>query len=391
MPLVSEMQHPRSLSFAAQRQVVLLRDTQHLAFAAIAARVRNLVGERPSKNLVREVYRDFARPTGHVQYNYRKCGRGRVKVTKTVTQHLEQLLLRQRRQGPCESDVLRRELLREKGVDLAASTIRKALRQLGYFWLPRSQKRLYSAYDMQRRRDFAAAALRLSPARLREKLAFAMDGVVLSMPPEDATGRANFCKGGGSHMWRKHGEAALPALAGHLGYEKQVPLSRAVPMWGGLSYGGFAIVLFHPQEKLRAEHWAQAVDRGDLARAIQSLRPARAHGPWRVLCDNERFLTSHDSRAAYRRAKITLWQIPPRSPDLNPVERFWAWLRKALRAKDLADLKAGKPPLTKAAFQARVRGICRSARAQRVAKNLATLFRKVCVEVVDKHGAASRL
>ena len=192
MPLVSEMQRPRSLTFAAQRQVVLLRDTQHLAFAAIAARVRNLAGERPSKNLVREVYRDFARPPGHVQQNYRMCGRGRLKVTKTVMDHLEQLLLRQRRQGPCESEVMRRELLRESGVDLAAGTIRKALRQLGHFWLPRSQKRLYSACDMQRRRDFVAAALRLSPARLREKLAFAMDGVVPSTPPEDATGRAIF-------------------------------------------------------------------------------------------------------------------------------------------------------------------------------------------------------
>ena len=54
-------------------------------------------------------------------------------------------------------------------------------------------------------------------------------------------------------MWRKRGEAALPVFslgAGHLGYVKQVPLSLEVPMWGGLSYGGFAPVRFHPQKQL---------------------------------------------------------------------------------------------------------------------------------------------
>ena len=96
-------------------------------------------------------------------------------------------------------------------------------------------------------------------------------------------------------------------------------------------------------------------------------------------------------RNAHRRAKVALWQIPPRSPDLNPVERFWGWLRKALRARDQADLKAKKPPLSKAQFKARVQALCKTKRAQKVAKNCAKVMRKVCLEVVAKGGAASRL
>ena len=84
-----------------------------------------------------------------------------------------------------------------------------------------------------------------------------------------------------------------------------------------------------------------------------------------------------------------MWQIPPKSPDLNPVERFWGWLRKRLVARDRADLKAKRPPLTKTAFRARVAAICKTKHAQKVAKNFAKVLRKVCTAVVAKRGAAS--
>ena len=83
-------------------------------------------------------------------------------------------------------------------------------------------------------------------------------------------------------------------------------------------------------------------------------------------------------------------EYPPRSPDLNPVERIWAWLRKALRSRDQADLAAKRPALTKTAFKARVQAICKTKRAQKVAKKLARMLRTVCQDVVAKQGAASK-
>ena len=71
------------------------------------------------------------------------------------------------------------------------------------------------------------------------------------------------------------------------------------------------------------------------------------------------------------------------------MERFWGWLRKRLVARDRADLKAKRPPLCKAAYRARVASICKSKHAQKVAKNFAKSFPKVCAEVVAKQGAAS--
>ena len=87
---------------------------------------------------------------------------------------------------------------------------------------------------------------------------------------------------------------------------------------------------------------------------------------------------------------MSLWKIPPRSPDLNPIEKFWSWLRKELRRRDLEDYKAKRPCLTKAQYIARVKEVLLTAKAQRAAGNIAGGLRKVCQEVADKSGAAAR-
>ena len=94
------------------------------------------------------------------------------------------------------------------------------------------------------------------------------------------------------------------------------------------------------------------------------------------------------SMAAYRKQKIVIWKVPPRSPDLNPVEQFWSWLRRHLLKLDLADARAKKRSLDKAAYRRRVQAVCSSARANAVAASIAKRFRKTCEEVVRVKGAA---
>jgi hypothetical protein len=256
--------------------------------------------------------------------------------------------------------------------------------------LPRSQKRKYSRADKAARVAFAESVVAMTPREVRAKMSMAMDGVVLSMPPADETGRLNFCRYGENHMWRKRSEACDPQLAGDDAYGKQVPASRAVPMWGGISAHGFAPIVFHTAKKLRTAEWIDAVEGGALQSALASLNPDRRRGPWTVLCDNESFLSTPRSRQAHERARAHMWHIPPRSPDLNPIEKYWAWLRKALLARDLSDAVAKRPVLDKAAYSQRVRAVCRSQRAQAVAAACAKSLRKTCAEVIRNKGAATR-
>ena len=85
-----------------------------------------------------------------------------------------------------------------------------------------------------------------------------------------------------------------------------------------------------------------------------------------------------------RLALATLWNLPAKSPDLNPVEMFWSWLRRKLRAMDLADLRKKRRPLGKTAYTVRVKSVMRTQRAQTVAKGFAKAFRKACRQVVSR-------
>ena len=78
-----------------------------------------------------------------------------------------------------------------------------------------------------------------------------------------------------------------------------------------------------------------------------------------------------------------------KSPDLNQVEMFWGWLRRKLRLMDLADLRKKRPALGKTAYITRVKGVIKTANAQKVAKNIAKRFRKACQQVDRRGGAAA--
>ena len=82
--------------------------------------------------------------------------------------------------------------------------------------------------------------------------------------------------------------------------------------------------------------------------------------------------------------------VPPRSPDLDPVEKFWAWLRKKLRALDLKDAVSKRPVLGKTAYRERVRRVLKSKKARTVAKNCTLGLRKVCKQVAQSGGIATR-
>ena len=84
-----------------------------------------------------------------------------------------------------------------------------------------------------------------------------------------------------------------------------------------------------------------------------------------------------------------LLHIPSKSPDLNPMESFWGWLRQAMRRKDLEDYRLGQPALGKMAWKRRLRNLLRTKRAQMVAKNKFLNFKKVCKVVSKAKGAHS--
>ena len=242
MVLVSENVHARGLSFAQQRRVCVLRDVHQKTWEAIAGKVKNLQGRRPCWKVCRDAYKRLNSGRNRRQYRYKNCGRKPV-LTKPLRAWLIRQLLALRHSSICTSTMLQRLLAREKQVVVEASTIRRALRQAGYRWMPRRKRPRYTAVQKAERVAFAQDILAMTPRQLNKRLHLAMDGVVLSIPPSDPPSREAYCHLGDTHVWRKPAEAGDPKLAGSDMYSKQVPATRIVPMWGGIAAGGFAVVL----------------------------------------------------------------------------------------------------------------------------------------------------
>ena len=117
--------------------------------------------------------------------------------------------------------------------------------------------------------------------------------------------------------------------------------------------------------------------------------PGHKRGSWVVVCDAEGFLSAADSKAAYRQGKTRLWQIPPKSRDLDPVERFWVWWRRAWTLMELADLAKKRPVPGKFAYKERVKRLLKSPWAQKAAKNIFMPLRKTALDVRRRKGGAS--
>ena len=126
------------------------------------------------------------------------------------------------------------------------------------------------------------------------------------------------------------------------------------------------------------------VKSGLLGGLLRKLNPSITDRPWRVLSDGEKFLHFEASQSAYNLRHVSLWAIPPRSPDLDPIENFWSWLRTELRRRDLEDYTAKRPCPTKPQYIARVKQVLQTAKAKRVAGNIAAGFKKACQEVARR-------
>jgi len=126
MPVISETVHPQSLDFKNQRLLVLLRDVHKQGWAAIQKKVRNLAGKPPSMSTMYRSYMEFADAKGRRELRYEKSGRNPWKVTKEVEAYIIRRLRYLRRRCVCTSATLQREVARDKGIAIAASTVRKA-------------------------------------------------------------------------------------------------------------------------------------------------------------------------------------------------------------------------------------------------------------------------
>ena len=117
-------------------------------------------------------------------------------------------------------------------------------------------------------------------------------------------------------MWRKAGEATHPDIAGGDPYAQQVPLSRAIPLWGGIGPAGFALVSYHKNKQRKVQEWERLLRKDALGKAVRKvqLKPVpKKSARLRVVCGNEGFLKSKSAKKLYRPNGVFLTHVEKRA------------------------------------------------------------------------------
>ena len=280
---------------------------------------------------------------GHIPVNnYKNCGRKEALSDETKREIVE-FVKEWRHKVFCTCRYIRQELK----VKASISTINRVLNDAGYYWKAVPKRAGLTTEQLEKRQAWVTEYLSRSANWWLEHGNMVLDGVTLTMAPKPLNGRQKHAAQRLTSMWMRAGEGFNNDVLTFNRYGVQ--LGVKVPLWGGFTGNGkFALRLWTPKPKMTKEEWQGLVPKvkGAVADAYGEHLPPRPL----VWHDNERFLLCLE---VYARHGLRLRRFPPNSGDLNPIETVWAWLRRDLGKRELADLKAKRPALTEHQFKQR--------------------------------------
>ena len=197
-------------------------------------------------------------------------------------------------------------------------TFQRFLNQNGYHHQAARKKGVLSKKDTEQRLYFATKYLDLNRSFWEESVAFYFDGVGFQFktnPYDNATS----CQ---SKVWRKNCEGLHPdctAKGSKVGYG-----ARQAKFFVAISYG-CGVILAEQYEKLNGQLFAAFI-RHHFEKVFK--RSGKASRIW--IQDGDPSQNSKKSKNAQQEIGAELFPIPPRSPELNPIENVFALVKKEL-------------------------------------------------------------
>jgi len=203
---------------------------------------------------------------------------------------------------------------------VSTKTIHRALRKKNYYYRQSRKKGLLSASDKAKRLKFARVALKFDSEFWTKQITFYLDGVSFSHKYNPyAEARAV-----SSMAWRKPGEGLDITTKGR----KEGSGGRLANFYVAIAYGKGVVLCSQ-------YHWQVTGER--FAKFIENIFPV-AFEKCGVHPNGRLWLQDGDPRQVSKAAK-TAWEhlgskhfeIPARSPDINPIENMFHLVRKQLK------------------------------------------------------------
>ena len=238
-------------------------------------------------------------------------GGGPKKLTTRDERHLLRCIpvLREEEGNFCAKRLMQRAGLSKKKV--TDRTVRRCLNENGYYYLQAREKGLMTKNDQRKRRIFAKQVQGNYSADVWiSKVAFYLDGVSLFYKRNPAD-QARAPKG---RIWKKKCEGL--SLGCTAKGSKERSGGKVLKLMAAISYGK-GVLMCHPYKYFDGPTFAAFVRE----KFPEMFRKAGKKGPRIFVQDNDPVQNSGSVRRALNALKGKQLKIPPRSPDVNPIDQ----------------------------------------------------------------------
>ena len=246
------------------------------------------------------------------------------------------------------------------GINISVRTVRRFLNRNGYHFLQARKKGILLRKDLKKRVEFAKdVRRRFGHNMFTHKIAFYLDGTsfVYKTNPLD---QARAPRG---RVWRKHSEGLMTGCTSK--GSKVGSGGRVVKLMVAISFKE-GVVACEPYSHMNGAYFADFIRRKFDAMFSKSDK----HGSRLFVQDGDPSQNSKVARDAMAEMDAELFPIPPRSPDINPIENIFKLVGDNLRA-DALRFQISKESVE--GFQARVIATIRSIPICTIDKTIASM------------------
>ena len=287
---------------------------------------------------------------------------------RSLSYRQERILIRNvKRLREEEGGFSSKRLMKVSGLSLSKlsdRTVRRCLNRNGYHFLQARKKGLLLNSDFKKRVAFAQNIRRRYPRNVfTHKIAFYLDGTsfIYKINPLD---QARAPRG---RVWRKRSEGLLSGCTAK--GSKVGTGGKVVKLMVAISYAE-GVIACEPYEEMNGAYFAEFVRR----KFQDMFTKANKNGSRLFIQDGDPSQNSKAARDAMAAVNAELLPIPPRSPDLNPIENIFKLAGDNLRANAIR-FQIRKE--TFEAFQARVIATIRSIPIETINKTISSMDRRL--------------
>lgn len=316
------------------------------------------------------LYRHAKRPLSEDVHDKRKQNKGRKRLISKRDQNAIKRNISNLRSttGTFSSVDLQNAVgLSEK---MSNSTFRRTMHKLGYKWRNTRRKGKLLQDDLKKRLEFCRKVKRNN---LGEE--FWTNGIGLYLDAVGFEYKSNpfeHAKALGSREWRMVNEGLNFNCTSKGRKEGKTVASFMV----GMTYDKGVIMCVPIKGKVTGEYFAELIKteiKEALANSAKSCK--------RILQDGDPSQNSKKARDELDRQNIRLFKIPPRSPDLNPIENLFNQVRRTIKDDSLKKQLLRE---SKEDFTARVRDLLLSYSVERINNLISSMPKRVDMVIAAK-------